>query len=136
MNGINKEKIGKRLGLSIYGKNYTFHIFKDVIRALNTPKYLCLKTKDLNSIAIMPTKTEENMSFRVPENLLEDKSKQFVITSKPFVENVFNANNLDLQKSYRMVGYHLEKENAVIFDVKTAKLIKCENNMENENILN
>ena len=95
---------GKRLGLSIYGRNRNIHIFKTVIRILGNPKYICIKTTSgEDSIAITPIDAKQAMSFKTPEDLFMNKSRQFVITSKGFVETIFKANGLNCNNSYRLI---------------------------------
>ncbi len=112
------------LAISISGKNYTIRVFKDVIRILNCPKYICLKIKNNDAIAILPSSIKEPMSFRVPQDLFSNENEQFVITSKSFVSGILLYNNLNYESTYRLLGYYSEKENAMFFNMNNIQVIK------------
>lgn len=105
------------LAISISGKNHTIRVFKDVIKMLNCPKYICLKIKNNDAIAILPSDIKEPMSFRVPQDLFSNENEQFVITSKSFVSGILLNNNLNYGSTYRLLGYYSKKENALIFNM-------------------
>lgn len=112
------------LAILISGKSYTIRVFKDVIRILNCPKYICLKIKNNEAIAILPSDIKEPMSFRIPQGLFSNENVQFIITSKSFVSGILAGNNLNYENTYRLLGYYSEKENAMFFNMNNIQVIK------------
>lgn len=117
-----EDKSGRRLMISIHSKYQVIQISKEVIRKLGSPHYICPKVnKSRTSVAIMPCKEKDVMSFAVPENLLTDNSVGFRLCSKQFVELLIYKNNLDIDITYQIDGTYLAKNNAVIFNMEDAK---------------
>lgn len=114
------------LAMSIYGKNNNIRIFKDVIRVLGSPKYICLRIKNKDSIALLASNVKENMSFKVPNDLFINPHSQFIITSKQFVTSTLCNNEMTNQQSYRLIGYYSDKENAVFFNTNNSAIVKNE----------
>ena len=104
------------LRISLQGHWKVVHISKDVIRVLGAPSHICLRVNEANdSIAISPCDPSEVLSFKTPEGLLEGRPVKFRIRSQQFVTGFLQANDLDVEKTYFLMGTYLEKTNAVIF---------------------
>lgn len=117
-------KKNMNLAISISGKNYIIRIFKDVVRTLGYPNYICLRIKNNDFIALTPSDQKENMSFKVPSKLFTSPSAEFVITSKSFVTNMLSNNVISPKYTYRLFGYYSKDENAVFFNISNAELIQ------------
>ena len=106
------------LSITINGKRSTIRIRKSVIKVLRNPEYICLRVhKDFSSIAMLPCKSTDFLSFKTPDNFITSARADFRIYSKQFTQSVFDNNNLNLDLSYLFSGRYLEAQNAVIFDV-------------------
>lgn len=115
------DKVLNQLRISISGNRSTIMIGKAIIRLFGTPNYICLRiSKRRDSMIIMPCDSKERLSFKVPENLYGKEGREFYITSKSFVTEVFKNNNLDFSKNYMIPGTYVEHENCVIFKIADA----------------
>ena len=115
------------LSISIQARINTIRVHKNVIRALNNPEYICLRVnEDMSSIAILPCKSSDLMSFRVPEGLLEKQRAEMRIFSKSFIQTVLSRNGLETEATYSLYGKYLEGSNAIIFSFSDDDIIKRE----------
>ena len=100
----------------LHGHGARLTIGKDVMRALNKPKYITIRvSKNLDTIAIAPCDARDVMSFKAPEKLFLDSHCTFSVYSKRFVSNVMVSNGLDCERSYSVGGIYIESSNMVIF---------------------
>ena len=102
---------------------------KDIVRSLGFPTHVCLRINEsTNSVAVMPCKPEDVMSFKVPENLFTDHHSVFRISSKSFIFNLLMKYDLDPTYNYEYKGIYSEKLKAVIFSLaeenKTIKEVR------------
>ena len=114
-----------RLFVSLSGKRYRIHICKDIIRVLGRPKYISLKVnKERDSFIVLPCEQKNVMSFKVPERLFESKSVGMRISSQGFIMELFEDNQLNPDRTYRIDGNYLEKFNVVKMDMKDAAIVE------------
>lgn len=132
--GMEQEKLWKgpkksvNLCVSILGKNHVFHIGKDVLRVLGAPKYVSIKlNQTMDSFIVLPIEEKEPMSFRVPDNLMFDNNKKMCVKSQSFVMGLLAANDLDIDRTYRIEGTYSEKNNVVVFNMADC-IVYGENN--------
>lgn len=113
------------LSITINGKQSTIRVTKNVIKILGSPEYVCLRVnKDFSSIAILPCLSTDLLSFKIPDDFIDNPRGDFRIYSKRFARSVFAGSNLDFNSSYLFYGEYLEKNNAIIFDVSKAKFLE------------
>lgn len=110
------------LQMSIYGRCARIFLTKDVIRVLGVPGYVCFKVNEAwNSILVMPCAGKEQMSFKVPDNILFSE-KKMEFKSKAFTGMLMDRNVLDHQGTYHVPGLYYENYNVVVFDLKNSSL--------------
>lgn len=110
------------LRISIQGSFNTISIRKNVVRTLGSPEYIrLLINKKKNSIALRECRSNDPLSFRVPDGFAENVDRRFRITSKGFVGDLLRTNRLDTAGAYIIDGEYLEKENAVVFQMSEAR---------------
>lgn len=110
------------LQISLNGSWYSIRIHKSIIRALGSPEYISLRINEsIPSIAILPCKSTDFMSFKVPDDFAGNKKVDFKIYSKGFVIGILEKCRLDTEACYIICGKHLGNKNAIVFNVKTAK---------------
>ncbi len=114
----------KSLRVSICAKRNDIMVGKGIIKQFGNPTYICLRiNRKRDSFIITPSDPKERLSFRVPDNLFAPENKdrrQFIITSKTFILEIFEKNKLDFDKNYMIPGTYYERENAVLFNVADA----------------
>ncbi len=107
------------LRISITGKEHSIGIGKGVIQALGSPKCICiLKSKDKDSIAIVPCDEREYLSVYVPYSLLSNRHKKLRVYSRAFTDEIIFANDFHYDKANIVKGSYSEEMNAVIFPLK------------------
>ena len=112
-----------RLRLSFYGRQNVIQVAKDVVRVLGAPTYISLRVnQNMDSILIEGAEEKNKLSFKVPSDLCLNGNRQMVITSLSFVNGFMIHNKLDLSETYRVDGIYSEKNNAVVFNLRDAKL--------------
>lgn len=113
------------LSITINGKQNAIRISKNVIKALGNPKYVCLRVNNnYSSIAILPCSSGDPLSFKVPDEFISKAKSDFRIHSKCFVRSVFTGSRFDVDLSYVFIGTFLEKNNAVVFETSTVKILE------------
>ena len=109
------------LSITINGKQNTIRVSKNVIKVLGLPDYVCLRVnKDYSSIAILSCSSKDLLSFKVPDNFIDDPNGDFRIYSKRFIRSVFGVMSFNYDSSYLFFFFFLEKNNAIVFDVHEA----------------
>ncbi|MCD8013525.1 MAG: hypothetical protein LUG99_10170 [Lachnospiraceae bacterium] len=110
------------LQMTIYGRRACIFLTKDVIRVLGVPGYVCFKVNEAwDSIVVMPCADKEQMSFRVPDNILFTE-KKMEFKSKAFTDALMDRNVLNHQGTYHVPGLYYENCNVVVFDLKDNSL--------------
>ena len=110
--------------ISFSGRKKRMYISRDVLRILEYPSHVCIyMSKDYDFLAIGPCKSENVMSFKVPEKIYEGKKADFTINSQQFVFDVMRINQMDMENTYRIYGQYLEEDHAVTFHLGDATLV-------------
>lgn len=98
-------------------------IGKDIIRSLGFPTHISLRINEAtHSVAIIPCKPEDVMSFKVPAKLFTDHHCTFRIYSKLFLMTLLLNYDLDPTFNYEYKGIYSEKMNAVIFSLEQSNV--------------
>lgn len=125
------EEHSYKIDMTIQGERNTS---KGVIRALGCPSHISLKVSEMkDSISIFPCDEDDVMSFRVPEKLLVDHHCVLRIFSKKFVHGIMMINDLDIKRTYYIVGVYLEEQNTAVFSLRESATLrgkKCEDTKE------
>lgn len=109
----------KKLSISVMGADHGLLIGRRIVEALGFPDYICiLKGEDKKSIAIAPCSSKQVLSFKVPDNYMQQRNSKFRIYSHAFVEELLMANDLEPEKTHRIFGEYSEEHNAAIFPLK------------------
>ena len=123
-----------KIKLSLQGGENCISIGKGVINALGRPTHVSLKISDTqDSISIFPCDEDDIMAFRVPERLFKDRKCVMRIISKRFVHGIMSTNDLDISRTYTLVGTYFEKKNVAIFSLAegiTLRKIKAKHNQQ------
>jgi hypothetical protein len=116
MDKPNIENRALKIELSLQGIENRFGIGKDVIRALGNPSHVTFKVSDAyDSISVFPCEEDAVMSFKVPDKLFTDQKCVFRINSKQFVHRLMKANDLDISRTYTLLGKYVEEINTAVF---------------------
>ncbi len=92
------------------------YIYRDVIRLLGNPAFVCLlENEDRHSIAFSPCEESHAMSFRVPERLLAGEKCDFRIHCKDFIAGLKERYHLTDEAKYIVLGKYVPEHNAVAF---------------------
>lgn len=125
-NGTTKKSANLRI--SFYGRQNCVQVGKDVVRVLGAPPYIAIRINpELDSILFESAVEKHRLSFKVPDDLCLNSNRQMVINSTAFVTGLMLHNNLDITETYQMEGVYSEKNNAVVFKIKDAKLYVAPN---------
>lgn len=109
--------------ISLYGTSSSIHIYKDVIRVMGVPSFISFRVnKDMDSLMILPCEERDELSFRVPEDILFSPNRKMRIISMNFVGGLMIMNGMDTNRTYRVEGYYLESKNAVVFPLGEGKM--------------
>lgn len=110
----------------IQGKYNSITMNRDIVRCLDYPEYICLRTNPKNnSMAIMPCNENDDLSFKVPEKFMFDNHTNFRVTSKQFINDVQSRNNLEDDAVYCFTGIFYKQLKAVIISLNEDNKIKC-----------
>lgn len=119
------EEKNHKIELTLQGARNTISVGKGVIRALGCPSHISLKISDTNdSISIFPCDEDDVMSFRVPDKLLVDHHCVMRIYSKHFVHGIMRQNDLDVKRTYNLVGSYLKAQNTAVFSLKEGATLR------------
>ncbi len=111
------------LRISLYGRTHVLQIGKDVVRVLGAPPYLALRiNQEMDSLLIESAMEKHKLSFKVADDLYVNKNRQMTITSISFVIGLMTRNAMNLEETYQIEGVYSEKNNAVVFNLKDARL--------------
>ncbi|MBQ9606264.1 MAG: hypothetical protein IJV16_03720 [Lachnospiraceae bacterium] len=109
----------KKLSISVMGAEHGILIGRKIVEALGLPDYICiLKGEDKQSIAIAPCSRKHVLSFKVPDNYMQRRNSKLRIYSHAFVEELLMANDLEPDKTHRIMGEYSKEHNAAIFPLK------------------
>ena len=110
-----------RINVSICAFRHEMRMGKHMIKALGDPDYIAWRiNKARDSFIIIPCGAKEPLSFKVPEGLHGRNGRQFRITSKSFITEIFEKINLDVHKNYMIPGIYVAEKNCVVFNVSDA----------------
>lgn len=119
----NGTKNSVRLRISFYGRQGRVQIGKDIVRILGAPPYVSIRVnKAMDSLLIETAHEKHKLAFKVPIDLCFNKDRQMFVSSKSFVIGIMSVNNLDFSKTFQIDGIYSEKNNAVVFNIKDAKM--------------
>ena len=111
----------RNLCIFFSGDSECITVGKNVIRVLNQPSYIGFRiNKDWDSLIIFACNSKDQMSYKVPGKLFEEKRHTVRVYSKAFVHNLIEVNGLDINTNYMVPGKYLENKNVVIFNLKDA----------------
>ncbi len=111
------------LRISLYGRTHVLQIGKDVVRVLGAPPYLALRiNQEMDSLLIESAMEKHRLSFKVADDLYSNKNRQMTITSISFIIGLMTRNAMDLKETYQIEGVYSEKNNAVVFNLKDARV--------------
>ena len=111
----------RNLCIFFSGDSECITVGKNVIRALKQPAYIGFRiNKNWNSLIIFACNSKDQMSYKVPSKLFEEKRHTVRVYSKSFVYNLIEVNDLDMNTNYMVPGKYLEDRNVVVFNLKDA----------------
>ena len=114
-----KSETYRTLGIFFSGDSECITVGKNVIRALDQPSYIGFRVnKTRDSMIIFACDSKDQMSYKVPTRLFEEKRHTVRMYSKAFVEELIEKNNLDINTNYMVPGRYLPEINMVVFDLK------------------
>ncbi len=114
-----KPETPDNLFISFSGRRRRIRICLKVFRILNYPSYICFRVnKDRDSIVIFPCDSKDVMSYKVPTKLFD--GGEMTISSKSFVNELVETNELNPTMNYMVPGQYLQKNQAVLFNLKDA----------------
>lgn len=115
-----KKKVKAYLTLS--GKHKSMHFSKDAIRLIGVPSHISFRVnKEFSTLVVVPSNGNENLSFRVPENLCTDNNVNMAVSSKKFVGKLMEANDFRETTTYLIGGIYSEVNNALVFPMSEAE---------------
>ena len=108
------------ISISLKSDDSCITIGKDTVRALGNPEYITMLVNwEVPSVAIMECKPGDNMSFKVPNYVLENVRLR--IHAKSFIKQLSEACNLPFDRATRFQGVYNQEKKAVIFDLSGCK---------------
>ena len=109
-----------RPGISLCFTEGCISVGKDVIRALGEPRFISiLKNDEKKTLLIIPCGENDSLSFKVPEDLLENTNKKLRIYSFRFVEDLRVMYGYSNIKIIRLIGVYDSSMRSVIFELGT-----------------
>ncbi len=116
-------KKSANLRISLYGRKHVLQIGKDVVRVLGAPPYLAVRiNQEMDSLLIESAMEKHKLSFKVADDLYVNGNRQMTITSTSFISGIMIRNALDMKETYQVEGVYSEKNNAVVFNLKDARM--------------
>ena len=107
-------------GITINFREGCISIGKDVIRALGGPEYISImKNNEKKTLLIIPCGEYDPLSFRVPENFLNEYNKMFRIYSLQFTNEFRSEGGFNNENYVRLKGKYDEKMGSVVFEFET-----------------
>lgn len=111
----------RNLCIFFSGDSECITVGKNVIRVLNQPSYIGFRiNKDWDSLIIFACNSKDQMSYKVPSKLFEEKRHTVRVYSKAFVYDLIERNELNMNTNYMVPGKYLEDRKVVIFNLKDA----------------
>ena len=115
------EGIPRKINVSMCAHRREMRVGKYLITALGDPDYIGWRiNKDRDSFIIFPCDSKDPLSFKVPDGLHGHHGKQMRITSKSFITEIFEKNDLNIHKNYMIPGTHVPEKNCVVFNLSDA----------------
>ena len=114
-----------RVHITLRGKGQSIYISKDAIRLIGTPRYITLRVNSaMDSLLIEESLENNRLSFKVPDDLYSNRNSKMQIASKSFVSGMMTSNALDPDETYIVEGMYSERNNAIVFSVKDARIYR------------
>ena len=102
--------------LTFVGKQNRINIGKETVRLLGCPQFVTIYlSTNRQYLAVAPCDEHNLMSFRVPDDLMQDHRKCLRIYSKAFVESILRERNQFVNGTYCVSGNYSESQHAVLF---------------------
>lgn len=121
VDGADYDKLRNSLYITISGKDNRITVWRDIVRILGFPKFICVRVNtERTSILLKPCDEKDVMAFRVPDDLFTAPNGKFRIASKDFVRDILVENGYDSSISYSFKGYYSAKINSVIIPLENA----------------
>ena len=109
--------------ISFYLPRTRLHIFSSTIREIGNPKFIrFLVNEEEMQLVVQPYHRKDFRSHRVPTRKSSDRW-EMEISSNPLCMLLANKLDWDLNRSYRVPGRILPKQQIAIFDLKSAEII-------------
>ena len=103
------------------GDSECITVGKNVIRVLDRPAYIGFRVnKARDSLFIFACDSKDQMSYKVPGKLFEEKRHTVRVYSKSFVHDLIKINGLDMNTNYMIPGKYLKDRKIVLFNLKDA----------------
>ena len=102
--------------IAIFNKRWNrIRIKRSTIFAIGYPKRVrILIHPEKKQFVIQPCNNYETLSFKIPKDLNNDQHG-FELSSMQLMDLLSQTMNWDWNKSYRVYGYYVEKENVIVF---------------------
>lgn len=104
--------------ITLHGGKSSISVGRGVIRAFGCPTHISLKISDGNdSISVFPCDEKDIMAFKVPANLFINHHVVMSIHSKRFVHGIMKENDMDVSKTYNLLGEYIQEKNKAVFSL-------------------
>lgn len=101
------------LGMSFSLKRYRVLIYRSTLKRIGEPSYIrFLLNRKQKRVAVQSCEVIDNESYEVPDY---DSWEQFEIASQKFISLIYKMAGWDIEKTYRVFGYPVEKYRLVLF---------------------
>ena len=106
-------------------KQYRIRIFKSTVSMLGNPDYIQLLVHPKsNLVALRVSSANERFALDIRRGP-DYKKEEYSIHSKALLEELhYICPTLCLEQTYRVTGRYIPKENVVIFNLITAKIVE------------
>lgn len=109
---------GNPIRMTLHGGKCSISVGRGVIRAFGYPTHITLKISDGSDfISVFPCDEKDVMAFKVPANLFLDHHVVMSIHSKRFVHGIMKMNDMDVSKTYNLVGEYIKEKNTAVFSL-------------------
>ena len=106
--------------ISVRFTSGSIRVFKETIRLMDNPKFIRFSVnKDGTQMAVEPYHRKTFTSFSVPKNLYS-YSNGMVVYSKSLCSLLYNRQNWNKDKLYRIPGKVFKEQKTAVFDLTKA----------------
>lgn len=110
--------------ISFYLKAYRIHVFVDSLRAIGSPRRICLLiSDDGNRLMVKPYLKKDLKSHSVPDKVYGGDGG-LEISSYKLCRLIADIHHWDFKRSYRVPGFVLEHNEAAIYNLAKAVIIE------------